>query len=326
MGALNLKAVDAVEVTIILDTFVDILMAGSNGVQRWKIPYDWSEQENLLAEHGFSVLIILELDGSRQAVLLDGGLTPNALQHNLDVLQIDATDLRAIVISHGHVDHHGGLEGLFRRYGKLRLPLIIHPDAWKERRITFPTGMVIHMPPPSRNDLEREGVQVTDTQHPSLIVDDRLLVSGQVERVTDFEKGFPLQQARTPEGGWEPDPWIWDDQNVIINVRNQGLVVVSSCSHSGAVNVLRNAQRLTGVQKIAGLIGGLHLTGSIFEPIIPATIDAIAQIRVGRVVPAHCTGWRATHEIARRMPDAFVQPSVGTVFRFASGPAGPPAL
>jgi 7,8-dihydropterin-6-yl-methyl-4-(beta-D-ribofuranosyl)aminobenzene 5'-phosphate synthase len=304
-----------------MDTFVDVLMASSEGVQRWKLAYDWSDRKNLLAEHGFSALITLEINGSKTAVLLDGGLTPSALSHNLDVLQIDVTNLRAMVISHGHVDHHGGLEGLFQRYGKLRLPVIIHPDAWRDRKIIFPTGLEIHMPPPSRNDLEREGMEVTDARQPSLLIDDTLVVSGQVERVTEFEKGFPWQKARTADGGWEPDPWLWDDQNVIVHVRGKGLVVISSCSHSGAVNVLKNAQRITGVKETAAFLGGLHLTGGLFEPIIPRTIEAIARMSVGRVVPAHCTGWRATHEIARLMPQAFVQPSVGTVFRFAADSA-----
>jgi 7,8-dihydropterin-6-yl-methyl-4-(beta-D-ribofuranosyl)aminobenzene 5'-phosphate synthase len=106
---------------------------------------------------------------------------------------------------------------------------------------------------------------------------------------------------------------ILDDQNVIINVKNKGLVVVSGCSHAGAVNVLRNAQRLTGEQRLAAFIGGLHLTGGIFEPIIERTVDAFVAAEVGLVLPAHCTGWRAVHELARALPGSFVQPAVGTV-------------
>ena len=318
VAAIQLKPVDAVEVTIVMDLYLDILIASSPGVQRFKLAYDWSERDSLLAEHGFSALVTIDGDGRRDAVLYDAGLSAKALGHNLEVMQIDTRNLRALVISHGHADHHGGLEGLFRRFGKLHMPLVIHPDAWRERKIVLPSGLELHMPPPSHNDLDREGVEVLEERGPSLLIDDRVLVSGQVERTTDFEKGFPWQLARTAAGGWEPDPWIYDDQNLIVNVKDRGLVVVSGCSHSGAVNVLRNARRLTGQQTIAGFIGGFHLTGGLFEPIIPATVGAVMEIGVARLVPAHCTGWRATHELARAMPDAFVQASVGTVFRFAA--------
>jgi 7,8-dihydropterin-6-yl-methyl-4-(beta-D-ribofuranosyl)aminobenzene 5'-phosphate synthase len=316
--AIELTPVDAVEVTIVMDLFLDVLMAGSEGVRRFPLAYDWSERDCLLAEHGFSALVTLEQDGRRSSVLYDAGLSARAVSQNLDVMQIDARDLRAIVISHGHADHHGGLEGLHGRFGRRRLPLIIHPDAWLERKIVFPSGAELHMPPPSRSDLDSEGLEVVDERGPTLLVDGTLLVSGQVERVTDFEKGFPLQQKTTGDGAWEPDPWIWDDQNIVVNVRDVGLVVVSGCSHAGAINVLKNARRLTGESRIAALIGGFHLTGALFEPIIPATVAAITEIGVGRLVPAHCTGWRATHALAAALPEAFVQPSVGTVFRFAS--------
>jgi 7,8-dihydropterin-6-yl-methyl-4-(beta-D-ribofuranosyl)aminobenzene 5'-phosphate synthase len=103
---------------------------------------------------------------------------------------------------------------------------------------------------------------------------------------------------------------------VVVNVKDKGLVVLSSCSHSGVINVLRHAQQLTGVKEVYAFVGGLHLTGGLFEPIIPRTIQELAKINPKIVVPGHCTGWRATHELARQLPEAYIQTSVGTRLLF----------
>jgi 7,8-dihydropterin-6-yl-methyl-4-(beta-D-ribofuranosyl)aminobenzene 5'-phosphate synthase len=107
----------------------------------------------------------------------------------------------------------------------------------------------------------------------------------------------------------------------VLNVRERGLVIISGCSHAGVINVLFHAQRLTGEARIAGLLGGLHLTGGLFEARIEPTVQALRAARVGRVLPAHCSGWRAVHAIARAMPEAFVQSAVGTTVTFEAAPA-----
>jgi 7,8-dihydropterin-6-yl-methyl-4-(beta-D-ribofuranosyl)aminobenzene 5'-phosphate synthase len=315
-GRVELGPVDAVDVTIVVDNFLDVLMPSTEIVRRAPLVWDWSERDTLVAEHGYALLVTFRKGNRTESVLFDAGLGRKTAIHNLDVLGVRINDLRAVALSHGHVDHHGGLEGIFQRVGRPRMPLVLHPDAWRDRRIVFPTGAEIHMPPPSRGDLEREGVEVVEERGPSLLLDGMVLVTGQVERVTDFEKGFPLQQARAGDG-WEPDTWLWDDQPMVLNLRDKGLIVLSCCSHAGIINVLRHAQRTTGIQKIYAVVGGLHLTGGLFEQIIPRTVDELAAIGPEVIVPCHCTGWKATHELARRLPEAYVQTSVGTRLHFA---------
>jgi 7,8-dihydropterin-6-yl-methyl-4-(beta-D-ribofuranosyl)aminobenzene 5'-phosphate synthase len=313
-----LEPVDVANVTVLVDNFIDALLPSSEVAQRPQVAYDmWErEREQLIAEHGLSLLLTIERDGRSTSLIYDAGLGRGTAIHNMDVLQVRLPDLRAVVMSHGHSDHHGGLEGMIRRVGARRMPLVIHPEAWRDRKVVFPTGAELHLPPPSRQDLDREGVEITEERQPSLLIDDTVLVTGQVERVTDFEKGFPLNYALT-NGGWEPDPWIWDDQGVVVNLKGKGLVVLSGCSHSGAINVLRQAQRLTGEDRVHAFVGGMHLTGGIFERLIPRTLEELAAISPRWLVPGHCTGWKATHEIARRFPEAYVQTSVGTRLQFA---------
>jgi 7,8-dihydropterin-6-yl-methyl-4-(beta-D-ribofuranosyl)aminobenzene 5'-phosphate synthase len=97
-----------------------------------------------------------------------------------------------------------------------------------------------------------------------------------------------------------------------VHLAGRGLVVVTGCGHAGVVNILRYARALTGVERVHAVLGGFHLTGRLFEPVIGPTVDALGQLAPDFVVPAHCTGWRGMHELANRLPTAFVPNSVGT--------------
>ena len=311
-----LTPVDGVEVTVVMDNAIDILAAPTERASRQPWRYDWNEGDQLRAEHGYSLSVSIHRNGRTERILYDAGLTKDSTIHNLDVLGLDPRDYRAVVLSHGHADHHGGLEGLFGRVRE-SMPLVVHPHAWRERKDVFPTGEEIRMPPPSHNDLDREGWQDVDERGPSLLLGDSVLDTGQIDRTTAFEKGFPLQQTKT-ESGWEPDTWIWDDQAIAVHVRGRGLVILSSCSHSGVINILHHVQRVTGIDKIHGFVGGLHLTGGLFESIIPETIGELVALSPDVIVPGHCTGWRATHQVVQALPDAYAASNVGTTFAFFS--------
>ena len=110
---------------------------------------------------------------------------------------------------------------------------------------------------------------------------------------------------------------IWDDQNLICEVKGKGLVVLTGCGQASAINILRNARRLTRVDRIHAVLGGLHLTGVVFEPVIPATVAELERIQPDFIVPGHCTGWQARHEISRRLPQSYLESSVGTRLHFA---------
>jgi 7,8-dihydropterin-6-yl-methyl-4-(beta-D-ribofuranosyl)aminobenzene 5'-phosphate synthase len=204
-----------------------------------------------------------------------------------------------------------GLPGVVDRLGIRNMPLLLHPDAYLERKLVLPNGDEIMVPAPKIADLRRENIEVIEEVGPSMLVDGMILVSGEIARTTDFEKGFPIHYAQRHDS-WEPDPLIMDDQCLIINVRDKGLVIVTGCGHSGIINTIRNAQAITGIHKIYAVMGGFHLTDALFEPIIPATIAALKEIKPRYVMPGHCTGWSATHQIAQAMPDAYISNSVGT--------------
>lgn len=327
-----LRPVEAVRLTTVVDNMVDLLLPDQPGVRRWglagsagPIPHVASDVAHgpsvdaLRAEHGYSALIDVD-DGDRtRRVLYDAGGTPDGLMGNLDRLGVDPATFEAIVLSHGHFDHVTGLHGLARRLGR-RLPILLHPDCWNRRRIVGP-DRVFDLPTPSRTALTAAGFDVVESARPSFLLDEMLLVTGTVRRATDYETGMPGHQARK-DGRWVPDPMINDDQAAVVQVRGRGLVVLTGCAHAGVINIVRHAQRLTGVAAVHAVIGGLHLRGG--EVTTRAAAD-LAAISPDVVAPAHCTAWQAHRALQERLPEAYVPSAVGSRFEFSSAESSGPS-
>lgn len=320
-----LPPVDSVTITTFVDNYVDMLLMDQGPAKRLGLPTaetprvpasvleEGQTADNPLAEHGFSALIDVHSSGRAHTVLFDTGMTPSGLVENMRRLGHSPKDIEAIVLSHGHLDHTTGMDGLVRTLGRLSVPVFLHPEAWSRRRLVLPGREPFELPTPSKSAIKGAGFEIIEEKQPSFLLDGSLLITGEVDRTTDFEKGFPIHQAKR-NGDWQPDPLILDDQAAILNVRDKGLVVLTGCGHAGIVNIIRYARKLTGVEPIYTVIGGFHLNGPLFEPIIPLVCNALAELDPQVIVPAHCTGWKAVHALAARFPNAFIQNSVGTRF------------
>ncbi|MBG0563155.1 MBL fold metallo-hydrolase [Actinoplanes sp. NEAU-A11] len=303
-----------------MDNSSDALLPDEGLVRRWGLsgsagplpvlPAEFALEKQsfdfLRAEHGFSAMI--EVNGRR--VLFDTGVTADGLIGNLDRLGIAPDSFEAIVFSHGHFDHVMGLNGLAERVGRANLPVLLHPDFWLRRRIVSP-DRTLELPTPSRSAIEGAGFAVVEDRQPSFLLDGMLLVTGEVDRTTPFETGMPPAHQALRDGVWQPDQVVHDDQAVVLHVRDRGLVVLTGCGHSGIVNIVRYAQRLTGVDRIHAILGGLHLRDGA---IVPATVEALAAEAPGVLVPAHCTSWKAQQALAAGLPGAFRPNAVGSRF------------
>jgi len=312
----ELKEVDSVEVTTLIDNYVDVLLRNFPGVTRpplaikGNIPVD-----ALLAEHGLSLMITVKRDNESHCILFDCGYTKIGVPHNMQMLEVNPQQIEAIVLSHGHMDHTGALYPIAKSLGK-SIPLILHPDVFISprffglddgRKLLFPQTLI-------KKDIEDTGLKIVEKKSPSLLADSMIAVTGEVERVTGFEKGLP-NASMERNGKIEPD-MILDDQALVIKVKEKGLAIISGCSHAGIINIVFYAKKITGDDKIHAVLGGFHLSGPFFEPIIEKTITEFKKIEPEIIVPMHCTGWNAIKRFSEEFPSSFILNSVGTKIGF----------
>ncbi|HXY61428.1 MAG TPA: MBL fold metallo-hydrolase [Nitrospirota bacterium] len=311
MALISLREAETLEVTILVDNYTDALLLESSKILRRPAVLP---PNSLLAEHGFSCLIKAAAGSEEHTVLMDVGTSGTCFLHNADLLKIDLSKVEAVVISHGHFDHFWALQKVVGRLRK-GIPLILHPEAILHRRLNIPAlGVQREMPSLDEDSLKDASVELKKIREDSVLYSGLILVLGEVERETSFEKGFPGAEAKI-DGRWATDPFH-DDRGIVVKVKDKGLVIIGGCSHAGIINTVKHAQKVTRTQKVHAVLGGFHLTGPMFEVIIEPTIEEMKKIGPAFVIPMHCTGWKAITQFAEKMPSQFLMNSLGTTYVF----------
>jgi len=313
----SLKEIDRMESLTVIDNYVDVLLTNTPVVTRPPLSKGGDiPSDTLLAEHGLSLLVTVYQGEEKHTVLFDTGYSKIGVPHNLEQLKVDLKELEGIVLSHGHMDHTGALYAILDKISGT-IPLVLHPGAFDGprffgladgRKLRFPQTLV-------KEELLSRNVKLTERKTPTPLAHEGILVTGEVERITPFEKGLP-NAVLERDGKIEKDPII-DDQALVVNLREKGLVVIAGCSHAGIINTVLYAQKLTGIERVHTILGGFHLSGPHFEPIIEQTIGELKRINPKVLVPMHCTGWTAIQRMSQEFPDAFVLNSVGSTITLA---------
>jgi 7,8-dihydropterin-6-yl-methyl-4-(beta-D-ribofuranosyl)aminobenzene 5'-phosphate synthase len=282
----------------------------------------------LMAEFGLSILARSTRGREVRKVIVDFGYTPEVLANNIELLGIDPASFDAAVLSHGHLDHYGGFSGLFGINSSLarKLPLIVGGEETFCERVAM-----IGDPPPimgalNRADLARAGFRTQIEPDPATVAE-HAFTTGLIP-LRSFERAAIPTRMR-PGVGCDL-PGLSVEKRAVVeladdgahelatcyNVKDLGLVVIASCSHRGVLNSVRQAQAVSGVEKIHAVVGGFHLVRPRTEDEARKTVTEFLEIDPMYVVPMHCTGEVFISEALRRMPDKVIRPYVGNQLVF----------
>jgi 7,8-dihydropterin-6-yl-methyl-4-(beta-D-ribofuranosyl)aminobenzene 5'-phosphate synthase len=298
-------------VEILVDNFFDVFEPSRPGIVERVVP--GRLKKPLLAAHGLAYFITLEQNGRLTRILMDAANSPLPLFNNLEALEHNLDEIDALFLSHGHPDHYGGLISFLgtRAPG---LPVFVHKETYLPKLLITPRGRIGPWALP-REHLVTAGAQIHENAGPSLILG-QALITGSVEATTPYET--PLPGAKRVVNGQEEHDTFTDEQALVAHVEGRGLVILVGCSHPGIVNIVKYAQKLTGVKQVAAIIGGFHLTAG-GPDLIRNTIQGLKEIKPDLLIAGHCTGFKALTQMALAFPDNFMVSCVGTKVMVVGG-------
>jgi 7,8-dihydropterin-6-yl-methyl-4-(beta-D-ribofuranosyl)aminobenzene 5'-phosphate synthase len=321
-----IEAVDRLEFQVLIDNVTDSLSSGPPNVTlEWPALMragmrQLSGKCQCCANHGLA-LVVKAVRGERtHTVLFDAGPVEFAVEYNGTRLGIDFGSVESIVLSHGHWDHAGGLPMAIKLInnanGGRPVPCYLHPGMFRQRALPVPGGGLLPIREiPTPEEIAANGGLPIVTTEPQAVLGRMFFVSGEIPRVTSYERGFPGHKRRSDDGeSWEDDPLIMDERFLAVHVKDKGVVVFTACSHAGVVNVLKHAQSCFPQVPLYAVTGGFHLAGGN-EKIIADSVRDIGGFGLKLIAPGHCTGWRAVNALVNAYGDSVIVPiAVGKIF------------
>ena len=323
----DLRSIDSCNVVVLVDNVTDILSTTPSSVTGHTANVLKAGAKEIsgkclcCAHFGLSLVISVQHETTQHTLLFDSGPEGETVKRNGNRLGIDFASIDAAMFSHGHWDHVGGmtvgLQLIYEANGGNTIPVHVNDGMFVQRGTRTPRDKIIPFENvPSKAELENVGGSIVSVSEEHTLLDGTIYVSGEIPRITAYEKGLPGHVKNTGEG-WEPDPLIMDERYAAVNLKDKGILVFTACSHAGVINVLKNAQNVFDPIPLYGVMGGFHLSGKECEAIIPKTIEDMKSFGLKVIVPGHCTGWRAVHKLVETFGDeTVIMSAVGNTHRF----------
>ena len=313
---MKINEVERVEIITLQDNYIDLTDVNTNPIVIRANPLDGLElKKSILAEHGFSALIRVASGENMKEMVFDFGFSEHGAAYNAHMLGLDLKGVEAMALSHGHIDHTGAFKAIVEMINKPGIEFVVHPEAFSTPRyLKYSEELKIRFPEFSRDTVAESGVKIVESSGPYSLLGGDVVFLGEIPRQSDFEKGLPIAFMEK-DGVEEWDP-IRDDTAIVMNLKGKGLVVLSGCAHSGIVNTVKHAQEVTGIDRVHAVMGGFHLSGPMFEPIVEKTTQELKKMSPEYVIPTHCTGRKAIMHIEKEMPEQFVLNMAGTKLMF----------